>query len=91
MAVTAEIKAKTCRLNSSPTDIDASKRNPGNGINGIKEPKKFSSAKPKYPTSGENGNRAEKSTVKPPSRDYLLKSNELLKKNNYTIIKISSF
>jgi len=70
----------------------ASKRNPGNGIKGIKEPKKFTSPKPKYPTSGENGNSAEKSTDQRVTKDYLIKANEGLPiKVIYTIIKISSF
>jgi len=56
----------------------ASKRNPGSGIKGIKEPKKFTSPKPKYPTSGENGNSAEKSTDQPDITDYLIKANDII-------------
>jgi hypothetical protein len=56
----------------------ASKRNPGSGIKGINEPKKFTSPRPKYPTSGDIGNNAEKSTDLPDSRDYLIKANEII-------------
>ena len=52
----------------------ASKRNPGKGINGIKEPKKLTRTNPKYPTSVENGNRAVISTNQATIRLYLIKS-----------------
>ena len=45
VAVIADNSAKTCRSYSLPTDIVASSKNPGNGTNGIREPKKLTKAK----------------------------------------------
>jgi len=52
-------------------------------MKGINEPKKFTSPNPKYPTSGENGNSAEKSTDQPAIRDYLIKANEIIADKSY--------
>ena len=69
--------------------MEASKRKPGNGINGIKEPKKLTSARLRYPTSGANGNSAEKSTNHPDIKRYLTKSNRhYVYQNFFIIIKI---
>jgi hypothetical protein len=73
VAVTAEIIAKTCKSNESPTDIVASKRKEGKGTKGIKEPKKLTRVKPIYPTSGANGKMAAKSTIMANVTDYLIK------------------
>ncbi len=74
VAVSAEIIAKTCRSNFSPTDIVARTKNPGNGTNGMREPKKLMRAKLRYPTSGANGNRSINSTNQTVFRRYLIKT-----------------
>ena len=47
MEVIAEISARACMSNLSPTAIVASKRNDGSGTNGISEPKKLIIDKPR--------------------------------------------
>ena len=64
VAVTADINAKTCRSYWLPTDIVARSKNPGKGTKGTKEPKKLTKARREYPTSGANGNKSTKSTIK---------------------------
>lgn len=55
--------------------MEASKRKPGSGINGINEPRKLTRARLRYPTSGANGNIAEKSTNHTVIKHYLTKAN----------------
>ena len=62
VAVKAEIKARICKSNCSPTDIVASKINEGTGTNGISEPIKLTRANPMYPTSGAKGKMSQRST-----------------------------
>ena len=62
VAVKAEIKARICISNCSPTDIVANKTNEGIGTNGISEPIKLTNPKPIYPTSGAKGKMSQRST-----------------------------
>jgi len=57
-----------------PTDIVASSKNPGNGTNGIREPKKFTKAKINIPPSGANGKISAKSMNQTIFRHYLMKT-----------------
>ena len=47
-----------CRSNWSPTAIVASRRNDGTGTNGMRDPKKLTSERSKYPPPGSNGKRS---------------------------------
>ena len=62
VAVKAEIKARICISNCSPTDMVANKINEGTGTNGINEPIKLTRANPMYPTSGAKGKMSQRST-----------------------------
>jgi hypothetical protein len=57
-------------LNLSPADMVASTMKEGNGTNGISEPKKLTSARPRYPISSVNGKIADKSTRLQSYYDY---------------------
>jgi len=65
----------------------ASSKNPGSGTKGIREPKKLTRDKLRYPTSGANGNRSTKSTNQTVFGLYLIKT----RNSAPIIIKITSF
>ena len=52
----------------------ARNKNPGNGTKGIREPKKLTKAKIRYPSSGANGKISPNSTNQTVFGPYLIKS-----------------
>ena len=72
-----------CKSYSCPIDIVASNKKPGRGTKGIREPKKFTSAKIIYPSPTANGKISVKSINKMNFRQYLFKTNYFeMKVNN---------